>query len=84
MREYLAVIALPDKTGPYMGYARWGEDVRLIGQAAVEMTGAASKGQADFSGRRRAAKASITEDQPLKIRSIPTNRPITHSPDKGH
>src|SRR5262249_60003511 len=34
-------------------------------------------------GRCRTARPSITHDQPLKIRSIPTNRPITHKAASG-
>src|SRR5262249_35018388 len=35
-------------------------------------------------GRLFATSPSMTSDQPLKIMSIPTNRPMTHSPDTGH
>lgn len=36
------------------------------------------------AGRRRAARAAMTHDQPTTIMSMPINRPITHSPDTGH
>ena len=36
------------------------------------------------AGRLFAASPSMTSAQPLKIMSIPTNRPITQSPDSGH
>ena len=39
---------------------------------------------ASVAGIFFAANANITNDKPLKIMSIPTKRPITHNPEKGH
>jgi hypothetical protein len=37
-----------------------------------------------FSDYLRAVKDSTIQDQPDKIISTPTNRPITHKPEIGH
>src|SRR6516225_6432980 len=39
--------------------------------------------RADFE-MERSANPSITHDRPLKSISIPTNRPMTQKPEKGH
>ena len=41
-------------------------------------------GTAPWAGRCFTATLSMTSDQPLKIRLMPTNRPITHNPATGH
>ena len=49
-----------------------------------ETAGEAALHEALFLPMSRTLSASMTHDQPLKIISIPTNKPITQTPDAGH
>jgi hypothetical protein len=61
-------------------------DMTARGPARSRMTASPSRGHSShwILGDFFRPIESMTQYQPLKIISIPTNRPMTYSPDNGH